>query len=1068
MPDGKVQLPENAFDFDWISAQGNLIVDNAPPQVQRHIKRMEQQTQETIQREAEKAVKEQMAFRKEKEKVLKTQHSEKYSELEGKYNTLTADHDRLKQQAETEKKAAEDKVNELEVQRQRLEIENTAKQRQIQELQLEVDMHKDAFNELDETHQKLLTGELQWEQQLQADKIAYAELEKRREKDIQELTQKYNDLNAQFIKERAEMTQGLQQRFVDEAGKFTEEGNKTLLGYVSQAQNEVLRYIQDNQRLQQELIKYQQQDGSIVKEHQMAQQRLAQIEAELLQKSQQLSEVETVIPDFLSAPNAMNASAPPLHTRIKQIVDDRDNYRERLEKEQLQRGNDDQARINQLEAAISNVKAQALQEIAKIEQERNAAIAQAKIDAEEKANLKAQAQIDAAKLETKQKEGEMAIEKRNAEDLQRRLDRITKESKEDIERATQRLDFQIQALKSENDVLRKIQEKPNGSQEAAEVTNRVDSVRLQGQLASKETELSTLKDQLNVKTQEAAKYQKEIMDFYKQAVEADQRLQQKSAEFDTLNDMYANMMRQMSTITQDSANYHAAHAENSQLKSQIQSYEKQLTESKQEHANLQALYDKLLEAQRQSGTTYQQANLEVIKLQARLQQVTDQYNTLKAQHDQMVEYQSQYQSQLQQTPAEPTSQPQFAPPVTAQAPDLNPNVVMNRSTMPDMQASTAEEENMEKANAEEADKFMKDIGQGLKQSAKEKLAGLNLGDKIADLLPDKEKIPSKLKEYYQQVPKSNLLQQEKIHAFDINTDKTEGNIENIDKAFNDIAPVFQDIANRSSSIQDYTDIVKAQDVTNNLAVNLTALINLDEGDNNKIGQGLSQQKASILKVNSNNITRELVYSSNLSGKQRSVEIAQKENKHLDGVLNTLTTNFDYTKIRTALIDRGIIVDETEDNESSTFVQYRNAIKYLVLHNEKEEKQSVDDLLLKDALYMYVFKEYPGHEDIKPKLDEEAYEKWVSNVESMYKTNKKLAQVYENELKLDIERQHASYFLGGLAKFPLAKKGWANLTNNERYAAISAMKLDLLFQVDANEILEDEEEEYEDAEEGEEE
>jgi hypothetical protein len=145
-------------------------------------------------------------------------------------------------------------------------------------------MHKDAFNELDVTHQKLVTGELQWEQQLEADKIAYAELQKRREQDIQELTQKYNDLNAQFIKERAEMTQGLQQRFVDEAGKFTEDGNKALLGYVSQAQNEVLRYIQDNQRLQQELIKYQQQDGSIVKEHQMAQQRLAQIEAELLNR----------------------------------------------------------------------------------------------------------------------------------------------------------------------------------------------------------------------------------------------------------------------------------------------------------------------------------------------------------------------------------------------------------------------------------------------------------------------------------------------------------------------------------------------------------------------------------------------------------------------------------------------------------------------------------------------------------------------------------------------------------------------------------------------------------------
>jgi len=559
------------------------------------------------------------------------------------------------------------------------------------------------------------------------------------------------------------------------------------------------------------------------------------------------------------------------------------------------------------------------------------------------------------------------------------------------------------------------------------------------------------------------------MDYYNQAVEADQRLQQKSAEFDTLNDTYANMLRQMSTITRDSANYHAAHAENSQLKSQIQSYEKQLIESKQEHANLQALYDKLLDAQRQSGTTYQQANLEVIKLQAKLQQVTDQYNTLKAQHDQMVEYQSQYQSQLPQTPAEPTSQPQFVPPVTSQAPDLNPNVSFNRTQMPDMQASATEEETMENANTKEADEFMKDKGQGLRQSTKEKLAGLNLGDKIADLLPNKEKVPSKLKEYYQQVPNTSLLGQAENKNLDIITDKTEGNMQNIDKAFDDLKPVFEDTANRSSSLQDYTDIFKAQDVTNNLAANLTALINLDPGDNDKIGKGPSQQKTSVLKVNSNNITRELVYSSNLSGKQRSVEIAQKENKHLDGVLNTLTTNFDYAKIRAALKDRNIRVVETEDNESSTFVQYRNAIKYLVLHNGKEENQSVDDLLLKDALYMYVFKEYPGHEDIKPKLDEEAYEQWVSNVQSMYKTNKKLAQVYENELKLDIERQHASYFLGGLAKYPLAKKGWANLTNNERYAAILAMKLDLLFQVDANEILENEEEdEYEDAEEGEEE
>ena len=98
--------------------------------------------------------------------------------MEGKYNTLTAEHDRLKQQAETEKKAAEDKINELEVQRQRLEIENTANQRQILDLKLQIDMHKDAFNELDETHQKLVTGELQWEQQLEADRTAYAELEK--------------------------------------------------------------------------------------------------------------------------------------------------------------------------------------------------------------------------------------------------------------------------------------------------------------------------------------------------------------------------------------------------------------------------------------------------------------------------------------------------------------------------------------------------------------------------------------------------------------------------------------------------------------------------------------------------------------------------------------------------------------------------------------------------------------------------------------------------------------------------------------------------------------------------
>lgn len=1068
MPDGKVQLPENAFDFDWISAQGNLIVDNAPPQVQRHIKRMEQQTQETIQREAEKAVKEQTAFRKEKEKMLKTQHYEKYSELEGKHNTLTAEHDRLKQQAETEKKAAEDKINELEAQRQRLEIENIAKQRQIQDLKLEVDMHKDAFNQLDETYKKLVTGELQWEQQLEADRIAYAELERRREQDIQEVTQKYNDLNAQFIKERAEMTQGLQERFVDAAGKFTDEGNRALIGYATQAQSEVLRYIQENQRLQQELMKYQQQDGSIVKEHQMAQQRLAQIEADLLQKSQQLSEIETVIPDFFSTPNTMNAAVPPLHTRIKQIVDDRDNYRERLEKKQLQRGNDDQARITQLEAAISNVRAQALQEIAKIEQERNAAIAQAKIDAEEKANLKAQAQINAAKLETKQKEGEMAIEKRYAEDLQKRLERITKESKEDIDRATQRLDFQIQALKSENDVLRKIQDKPNGSQEAAEVTNRVDSVRLQGQLASKETELSSLRDQLNVKTQEVAKYQKEITDFYNQAVEADKRLQQKSAEFDTLNHRYANMMRQMSTITQDSANYHTAHAENSQLKSQIQSYEKQLQQTKQEHANLQDLYDKLLEAQKQSGTTYQQANMEVIKLQAKLQQVTDQYNILKAQHDQMVDYQSQYQSQLQQTPAEPASQPQFVPPVTSQAPDLNPNVSFNRTQMPDMQASAAEEETMENANTKEADEFMKDKGQGLKQSAKEKLAGLNLGDKIADLLPDKEKIPSKLKEYYQQVPNSNLLQQEKIHAFDINTDKTEVNMQNIEKAFEDLKPVFEDIANRSSSLQDYTDIVKAQDVTNNLAANLTALINLDPGDNDKIGQGPSQHNVGILKMNSNNITRELVYSSLLSGKQQSVEAAVKENKHLDNVLNVMTTNFDSGKVSKQLKQIGVSVLDTDDNEASTFIQYRNAIKYAVLSKEKGENQNVDDLLLKDALYLYVFKEYPGHEDIKSKLNEPAYQQWVANAGSMAQSKPELAIVYENELKLDIERQHASYFLGGLAKFPLAKKGWANLTNNERYAAISAMKLDLLFQVDANEILEDEEEEYKDAEEGEEE
>lgn len=1065
MPDGKVQLPENAFDFDWISAQGNLIVDNAPPQVQRHIKRMEQQTQETIQREAEKAAKEQKAFRKEKEKELKNQHSEKYSELEGKHNTLTADHDRLKQQAETEKKALEDRVNELDVQRQRLEFENTANQRQILDLKLQIDMHTESFNQLDVTYQKLVTGELEHEKQLEADKIAYAELERRREQDIQELTQKYNDLNAQFNKERAEMTQGLQQRFVDETGKFTEEGNKLLFGFVSQAQSEVLRYIQDNQRLQQELMKYQQQDGNIVNEHRIATEKLARLEADLLQKSQQLSEIETAIPDYLAAPNAIDAPAPPLQTRIKQIVDDRNQYKERLENGQFQRGNDDQARIKQLEAQISTLQAQALQQIAKIEQERNAAIAQAKIDAEEKANLKAQAQIDAAKLETKQKEGEMAIEKRSAEDLQKRLDRITKESNEDIERATQRLDFQIQALKSENDVLRKIHEKPNGSQEAAEVTNRVDSMRLQGQLASKETELSTLKDQLNVKTQEAAEYQKEIMDFYKQAVEADRRLQQKSAEFDTLNGMYADMMRQMSTITQDSAKSHSALSENSELKSQIQLYEKQLQQTKQEHANLQVLYNKLLEAQKLSGTTFQQANMEVITLRDKLQQATDQYSTLKAQYDRMVEYQSQYQSQLQQTPAGPTSQPQFAPPVTAQAPDLNPNVVMNRSTMPDMQASTAEEENMEKENAQEADEFMKDKGQGLRQSAKEKLAGLNLGDKIADLLPDKQKVPSRIKEFYQQVPNTSLLQQENIHAFDIMTDKTGDNMQNIEKAFEDLKPVFEDIANRSSSLQDYTDIVKAQDVTNNLAANLTALINLDPGDNDKIGQGPSQRNIGILKLNSNSITRELVYSSLLSGKQQSVEVAVKENKHLDNVLNVMTTNFDSGKVSKQLKQKGVSVLDTDDNEVSTFIQYRNAIKYAVLSEEKQEDQNVDDLLLKDALYLYVFKEYPGHEDIKSKLNEPAYQQWVANVESMAKSKPKLVRAYEDELKLDIERQHASYFLGGLAKYPLAKKGWANLTNNERYAAISAMKLDLLFQVDANEILEDEEDEYEDAEEG---